>query len=248
MTAKSYLSATVSSILLLLLVVPALNDPSWLPTHIASIAALSVISIASGGLTAETYDIAKGRSLQQFSGYRAKKYFMALASSLLFLVIVAPSMEPELVVWGVAGSAAFVVLLVLSVAVAGLTAEGLFAVLSLATHPPRTFVENGLNHAISTNQSNQEEPSQANIDIASHIDSSFKAFDATQEKRIQELKQQLIHEFGRKHDLANTNFDLESRTVPNGTTQEKSQLIVQRSSQDHVVDALLGKDAKAGGK
>lgn len=248
MTTKSNLFTTVSAILLLLLVVPALNEPSMLPTYIATIAALSVISIAAGGFAAETYDIVKRKSVPEVSGIKAKKYFMYLTTSLLFLAIVAPSIQPEVEEWGVAVVATVVTLLILSVAVAGLTAEGLFAIFSLAMRPTRTSPENGPKLAVTRSQSNQEEQNQENIDIASHIDSSFKAFDATQERRMQELQQQLIHEFGRKHDLGRANVDFESKPASNGTSQVKSQLGVQGSLQDHVLDALLGKDGKAGGK
>jgi hypothetical protein len=250
MTTKKYLFAAVMSALLLTLVVPILQDPSWTPVEIAAAGALSIISISVGGLAAETCEFAKLKSFAAMSGIRAKKYFMSLVGSLLFLAIVAPSLQLSVGVLDPAGTATTLVLLTLTVAIAGLTAEGFFAFLA---RPPTKQTELDATSRISSSTaSDSGSNNPGNFDAASHIDSRFRAFEVTQEKRMQELKQQLLgafHETGRNaapnKESKDNDGGSSSSTIPTAQVKLKQQ---QGPSQDQIADALLGKETKVGGK
>jgi len=273
MMTKSYLFAAVTSTLILLLVVPILNDLSFVPTEFASIAALSVISVAFGGLAAETYVIVKRRTLSAMPGSNAKKYFMSLSCSLFFLAIVAPSIRSAAVSAGVVDAATVVVLLVLSLALGGLTAEGFFAYFSLKTTTRQNVVrDNGPDLVVARRESNQEEqngsgalsqtsqntldsPSDGKekFDVARHIDSRFKALDVTLETRMQELKLLLgaIPEGERERSPnggAKSKVETPSTSASTKAVQVKPHQTQQAAPEkDQVVDVLLGK-AKTGGK
>ena len=267
MMTKSYLFAAVTSTLILLLVVPILNDLSLVPTEFASIAALSVISIAFGGLAAETYVIVKRRTLSAMPDSNAKKYFMSLACSLFFLAIVAPSIRSVADSGGVEDAATVVVLLVLSLALGGLTAESFFAFFSLKTPTKQNVVrDNGPDLVVARRESNQEEQSGSSqntldsssdgkekFDVARHIDSRFKALDVTLETRMQELKLLLgaISEGEREHSPngeTKSNVESSSTSASTNAVQVKPHQSQQAAPEkDQVVDVLLGK-AKVGGK
>ena len=269
---KKYLFAAVMSVLLLTLVVPILQDPSWTPVKIAAAGALSIISISVGGLAAETCEFAKHKSVAALSGIRAKKYFMSLVGSLLFLAIVAPSLQPSVGVLDPAGTASTLVLLTLSVAVAGLTAEGFFAFLARPPTKQNAALKERSKIIATTDGSIEKEQIELDatsrvssqtasgsgsnngeaFDVAAHIDSRFRAFEVTQERRSQELKQQLlgaIHETGRNpaHSIESKDNDGGSRssTIPTPQAKLKQQ---QGPSQDQIGDVLLGKETKVGEK
>jgi hypothetical protein len=237
---KSYLFAAVSSTFFLFLVLPpeATNSSPWLPTHIAVICVLSVLSISAGGLASEAYRIARESSVTKSSSkISANKYYLlAVVSSLLFLAVVTPSMQSYVEKWGIAGIATVIVLVILVIALAGLVSEG---ILSLAKFRP-----------ITTPTTTRQTPDEASpsslpsvtIDVLSHIDSSFKAFDSSQERRIRELKQQLVNALDRKnaHPIeTNTSLEVKSNL---GAAKESS------SQKDRIVDTLLGKSSVGGAK
>jgi uncharacterized membrane protein len=234
---KSYLFAAVSSTFFIFLVLPpTTNSSPWLPTHIAVICVLSVLSISAGGLASEAYRIARESSVTKSSSKinANKYYFLAVLSSLLFLAVVAPSMQSYVEKQGIAGIATVIVLVILVIAVAGLVSEG---ILSLAKIRPIT----------TTTRQTPDEASPSSlpsvtIDVLSHIDSSFKAFDSSQERRIRELKQQLVNALDRKngHPIeTNTSLEVKSNL---GAAKESS------SQKDRIVDTLLGKSSVGGAK
>jgi hypothetical protein len=259
--AKCYLFAAVTSTLLLILVVPLLNGPWWMPAELASIASLFVISIAAGGLTAETYVIARGRTTADLFGTSARKYFMSLVCSLLFLVIVAPSIRSAIDSTAVVDAATVAVLVVLSIALAGLTAQGVFAVVSLRA-PRKNAVRENLSRieqkASSSNSPSSPSHTEGNFDfvvvvvaVADQIDSGFKAFEATLDTRMKELKLLLgaIHDVGLSPNKE-TNANIASASAPAPVKLEQVKLHRHEQEtpvKDQIVDALLGK-AKAGGK
>jgi hypothetical protein len=238
---KVYLFATISSSFLLLLALPAAaTETLWLPTHIATICALSLLSISAGGLASEAFEIARKSSLietTRINDTKRKTYFLALASSILFLAIVAPSMQFYVERWGISGIATVIILLILSIAVAGLASEGIFSLTKIRARTTNSDDEKKLGAISSPFATNQSETSD--VDILSHIDSDFKVFDASQERRIHELKQQLINVLDGKHYPIEPNVTREVKYNP-GATKESSQ-------KDLIVDTLLGKEKVVGG-
>jgi len=226
MMTKSYLFAAVTSTLLLVLVVPILNDRTLVPSEIASIAALSVISIAIGGLTSEVYVLARGKKAMDFSN-DAKKYFVSLNSSLLFLAIVAPSIQSAFRSASFEDIVAVAVLFILTLALAGLTAQGFFAIISWASG--KKTVWNGSIRSLRSpaNSSDLREHSEANLGPADEIDSRFKALESAVDTSLKEMKHQLLSAI---HD-AQRGPSNEIETTP---------------ARDHIVEALLGK-SKTGG-
>jgi hypothetical protein len=249
LTTKNYLFASVTSTLLLGLVVPLLIGPWWIPSELSSIVALSVLSIAVGGLTAETYVIARGRKAAPLSWTNARKYFICLISSSLFLAIVAPSIRPALDSTGVVASATVTVLFVLSLALAGLTSQGFFALIAWAV---RENVQNKPKTSVPSFSNSLGSPAhpEPNLGSTAELDSRFKAFDSALDTRVIELKQELL---GAIHDICRTispdpgtNANVTSAGAPSLVQSEPVQRDRQTApAKDHVVEALLGK-AKAG--
>lgn len=213
------------------------------------------------------YVIVKRRKPSVVPGSNAKKYFMSLSCSLFFLAIVAPSIRFAADSAGVADAATVVVLLVLSLALGGLTAEGFFAFFSLKTPTKQNVVrDNGPNLVVVRRESNQEEQSGSSqntldspsdgkekFDVARYIDSRFETLDVTLETRMQELKLLLgaIPESERERSPnGETKSKVESSSTSASTkaVQVKPHQTQQAAPEkDQVVDVLLGQ-AKAGGK
>ncbi len=240
---KSYLFAAVSSAFFLFLALPAVTDPSspsWLPTQIAVIGALSLLSISAGGLASEAYDIArKKNSVIESCRSCPKKYLLALVSSILFLAVVAPSMQLYVEKWGIAGIATVIVLLVLSIAIAGLVSEG---ILSFAKIQPITITNRQTSDKANlwASTSTLSPKQSVTIDyILSHIDSRFKDFDASQERMIRELKLQLVNELEGNHDHP---------IDPSATLISNPRATKESSQKDQIVDTLLGKAGVGGAK
>src|SRR5487761_1039907 len=183
---KSYLFAALTSTLLLVLVVPLLKDSWWMPTELVSIAVLSVISIAVGGLSAEIYVIVRGRkAATDLSGTNTRKYFMSLISSLLFLTIVAPSIQSMIDSASVVDAATIAFLLILSLALAGLTAQGFFAILSQKATRKNVDCKNVLGATPDASVDSSSKSLGSSSQVGAEIDSRFNAIDATLDKRSQ---------------------------------------------------------------
>lgn len=235
--------------LLLVLVVPLLKGPWWIASELSSIVALSVLSIAAGGLTAETYVIARGRKAAPPSWTNARNYFISLISSSLFLAIVAPSIRSALDSTGAVAAVSVAVLFVLSLALAGLTAQGFFALIAWAV---RENVQNKPKTSVPSSSNSVDSPAcaEANLDSTTELDSRFKVFDSALDTRMQELKRELlgaIHDIGRTLSPdPGTNANVTSAGAPSPVQREQVQRDRQTApAKDHVVEALLRK-AKAG--
>lgn len=251
MMTKSYLFAALTSTLLLVLVVPLLKDSWWMPTELVSIAVLSVISIAVGGLSAEIYVIVRGRkAATDLSGTNTRKYFMSLISSLLFLTIVAPSIQSMIDSASVVDAATIAFLLILSLALAGLTAQGFFAILSQKATRKNVDCKNVLGATPDASVDSSSKSLGSSSQVGAEIDSRFNAIDATLDKRMQELKQQLldaIHDIGQAVSVdKETNTKGASTSVPSPAKTEQVKHQQDIPTKDQVVDALLGK-AKVSG-
>jgi hypothetical protein len=254
---KSYLFSAVTSSLFLLLVVPLLTDHFWRSTEMVSVVALSVISIAVGGLTAETFVIVTRKEAVATSTRNAKKYFTSLTSSVLFLAIVAPSIGPAVDSARLVDAASVAILLVLSLALGGLTADGFFA-LFFAKALTSQYTS-GANASIDVATEGGRKQTQlldgkVSFDIVAHIDSLFRTLGVTLDTKMQELKEQVqstILEVRPKASSQNdsmTNRDSADSPAPTKTTQPAPQQLQPGTpSKDQIVDVLLGK-AKVGGK
>lgn len=215
-----------------------------MPTELASIIALSIISIAVGGLSAEIYEIVRRRkAVTDLPGTDARKYFMSLVSSLLFLAIVAPSIQSTIDSASVVYAATLVVLFILSLALAGLTAKGFFEILSLSSRRKNEDAMVGVPDASSP--SSLGSPSQ----VATEIDSRINAIHATLETRMQELKQQLlgaIHDLGQELRADTDNGTKRASTTPSPAKTEQVNHQQETPTKNQAVDVLLGK-TKVGG-
>jgi hypothetical protein len=235
MITKSYVFTAVTSALLLLLALPLLKDSWWVPGQLASIAVISAISAAIGGLTAETYVIVTSTdSSPDFSETKARNYFTCLITSLLFLAIVVPALRSAIDSSSVAGAATVTFLAILSLAVAGLTTRGLFALI---------FAEKKKQNPPAKNPKRKSEAS-------ADIDSRFKALDVRLDSRMHELRQQLlaaIQEIGRRGPLLD-HVKTESPASKDLTLTESGDQKARPArnhheppTKDDVVDVLLGK-------
>jgi hypothetical protein len=250
-TTKSYLFAAVTSGLLLLFVIPLLRDPSLNPTEIVSVGTLTVISVAIAGLIAETFAIMKQNRSQEASLANAKKYFTCFTCSLLFLAIVAPSIRSTVDSAGLLDLSTAVVLLVLSLALGGLMAEGIFTLITR-----RRVRAQVSGNVAPTSEGAQMQGStlrrSGNQDAIAHVDSRLNALGLTLETKMQEVKEELmstIHEFGSM--LPPSNAIISNQDTENNSSQIKQKMRLLNQSEprakDQVVDVLLGK-AKVGGK
>jgi hypothetical protein len=247
MIAKSYLFAAVTSGLLLLFVVPFLRDPSLNPIEIALIGPLTVMSVAIAGLVAESFVIMNHRATQEVSLANAKKFFTCFTCSMLFLAIVAPSIRFTVESTGLLDVATIVVLLVLSLALGGLTAEGFFALVSKRRARTQVSGSNGL-----TAEGAQKQDAtirRSENQVSTHFDSELNTLGTTLETKMQELKEELVGAI----------YEVRSELPPSNlitSNQDNSSQVKQKlppvsqaepRAKDQVVEVLLGK-AKVGGK
>lgn len=173
MKTKSYLFATVASTLVLLLVLPVLKNPIWVLTSIMPFLALTTISISVGGLVAETYTIARSSA----TANNAKRYFMSLVCSLLFLAIVAPLIHSS---DGFVGLGTALVLLVLSLALGGLAAEALFSLFPKSSELRAKPQLDTTKHHIE------------NLHLATDIELLLEGLGTKLDTAIEELRQELV--------------------------------------------------------
>jgi hypothetical protein len=257
---KNYLFAAVTSALLLLLVFPGPERAESIPSEIATIAALSLVSIAIAGLTAEMYEFARSnKSVTQDSGVRAKRYFMSLNASLLFLVIVAPSIRAG--AEGLIGDATLGVLTVFSVALAGLSSEGFFGLFcsAMGTRNRNTATEidsaeNGRDQGCGPQVTSLNSPSTTsdqqtdNLFVSSHVASRLQAVDDTLARSFQELKDQLVGAIRETSLIAPPNGETNKSTRDEIGPEAAAPQANQSTSPDQIVDALLGKPSKGAAK
>jgi hypothetical protein len=249
---KSYLFAAVTSGLLLLFVVPLLRYPSLSPTEIASMVTLTVISVAIAGLVAESYSMIKRGPSEQISLANAKKYFKCFTCSLLFLAIVAPSIRTAVQSAGLLDVATIAVLLVLSLALGGLTAEGFFGLFSKSRTRVNVSGNDGGLNAGGAHKQSADVRRFENTD--SHVDSRLNALVQTLETKIEDLEEKVasaIHEVGLTSQPNNNSITSNQDGKENISSSQIEQKLPphnhQSQSQAKVVDVLLGK-AKVGGK